>query len=566
MRKIIFNSSLILLSVLILDHLCVMLSFIITSRLLPFAFPLSVIIAVTLFLFLDKEKEKKKISATILLSLFVIFISIAFSIFYYDLSWDGQWYHQSAIYHLNEGWNPLFEPIRTFEENNDLSIIHFPKHSWYYAVSVLSTLHNIEAGKSMNFILLFASIFLVYNTAREYKLRSFISWVIAILVCLNPVVWSEITTFLVDGILFLYLTIYITMLFAWFREPDNKYVLIGAMAIIGAINLKFTGIVFFCVFALFALVYVLLYKRDCIVKFIAAHSVVLFVSVLLFGYNPYVTNFIKRNHPLYPIMGTEKFPSIFVLTGEDANEKYETPLNMVGKNLFVRIFYSTFGRPDNAPYFKEKEAKVIWPFTSKIEDWKAYYFHETRVSGFGPFYSGILIMATLLLIVYIRRNKLNPWAILLSLASIICTLLFSKHFWWPRFAPQAWLIPIVILCFSFFHSMSKNIRYCIWTITLLLLINGGIVFAEHMGWETRSSMNLHKQLTELQERRKPIEISYGWFKKSMEEKLNKRQIEYASISEEKIKKGIYKKMTSVVEGYPNMVLYREKEDKMAHHK
>jgi hypothetical protein len=87
-------------------------------------------------------------------------LSLALSVFFYDFSWDGQWYHQAAIYHLESGWNPILKPIETFDKNNDLSIVHFPKGSWYYAATVLSTFGNLEAGKSINWIVLFAAVFL----------------------------------------------------------------------------------------------------------------------------------------------------------------------------------------------------------------------------------------------------------------------------------------------------------------------------------------------------------------------------------------------------------------------
>lgn len=140
-----------------------------------------------------KNKKRECLRATVL-SLGVIAISLLLSWFYYDLSWDGQWYHQAAIYHLESGWNPLLKPIETFDKNNDLSIIHFPKGSWYYAASVLSTFDNPEAGKSINWIILFAGIFMVYATLKDPGLSNVNSILLTSLIALNPVVWSEITT------------------------------------------------------------------------------------------------------------------------------------------------------------------------------------------------------------------------------------------------------------------------------------------------------------------------------------------------------------------------------------
>src|ERR1700761_9181052 len=40
-----------------------------------------------------------------LLALAIVGISVAVSAFYYDLSWDGQWYHQTAIIRIAKDWN-----------------------------------------------------------------------------------------------------------------------------------------------------------------------------------------------------------------------------------------------------------------------------------------------------------------------------------------------------------------------------------------------------------------------------------------------------------------------------
>ncbi len=561
MRKVLISFSLLLLVFLTLDHLLVMLSFGIGNWFLPFVFPVSLLISILLLLFFDRKESTIQKIWMVGISLSVIGISLLVSAFYFDLSWDGQWYQQSAIYHLRDGWNPVSETVRTFEQNNDLSIIHFPKGSWFYAASVYSTFGNFESGKSLNFILVFVTLFLFYSTLQDFGLSGIKSFAIALLVAINPVVWSETTTYLVDGSLILYISIYIVMVFAWLREPDPKTALIGLLAIAGMVNLKFTGLVFFCVLALAAAIGVLIYKRKYLLKFVGGHAVALLVSVVIMGYNPYVTNFAERGHPFYPIMGTEKYPSIYEQTGRDDNEVFETPLNMREKPLLVRMFYANFGRPDNAPYYKERDAELILPFTSKPADWKAYDFHETRVSGFGPYFGGLFILSFILWIILIIKNKKSRWAIILTFAAIFGSLLFSKHFWWPRFGPQMWLIPVIPVSFYFYRPVSKFLNYYTWIIVMLLLINGGIVLFTHMGWETRSSITLREQLTELQNDQKPIEIFYGAFKKSMEEKLDRWHIEYEPVSPRVLMEGEHQNLTSVVEGYPNMVMYREKAEK-----
>lgn len=558
MKKLLLNSSLLLLGILFLNHLLVMVSFITGHKFLPFTFPLSILIPTLLYFYLEKKINIKEKIWTVLLSFSVIIISLLVSAFYFDLSWDGQWYQQAAIYNITEGWNPLSEPIAEM----NTSILHFPKASWYFAASVYSSLKNFESGKSLNFILLFVTLFLTYSILQDFGFSKMKSLVITFLVALNPVVWSEITTYLVDGSLILYISIYVLMIFAWFKEPNFKNTLIIIMAVTGMINLKFTGLVFFCTLALAPAIYALIFKREYLLKFIGIHASAVIIALFIFGYNPYVTNTIKRGHPFYPIMGSEEFPSIYEQTGRDDNEIFETPVNMQGKSLFIKMFYANFGRPDNAPYYKQRDAELIWPFTSKPSDWEAYYFHETRVSGFGPYFGGILILSFILFIILLFRSNNKLRCILcLGVLVIFGSLMFSKHFWWPRFGPQMWLIPLIPLAISFYLSRSKKLDYYTWVIAVIMLINGCIVLLYHMDWETRSSITLRKQLTELQEKGVTIQVAWGAFQKSMEEKLDHWHIKYEAASMRDLRQSEdAKQLTSVVEGYPNMVLYKEKED------
>src|SRR5450432_179782 len=61
------------------------------------------------------------------LALGVMALALAMSAFYFDLSWDGQWYHQWGIYTIARDWNPLTEPMRDFTPQLHPSVRHFAK-------------------------------------------------------------------------------------------------------------------------------------------------------------------------------------------------------------------------------------------------------------------------------------------------------------------------------------------------------------------------------------------------------------------------------------------------------
>ena len=561
--KLIWNISFILIGLIFFDYFFVLISLLTSIKLLPFVFPTALFVSVIASLYLGSKAGLTNFekSGAVIISVSIMCMAFVLSAFYFDLSWDGQWYHQAAIYELKSGWNPIFEPIRKFNENNDLSIVHFPKGTWYYAASIYSTFGKFEAGKSLNFLVLASTILIVYATSIEFGLSKLKSLIVTILLALNPVIWSQITTYLVDGTLILYLTIYIATLFTCYKTTNTTVLFIGVMAIICLVNTKFTGLVFFCVFAAFAFFYVLFWKRELIFKYIILHFISLILAVFIFGFNPYITNTIERGHPLYPIMGTEKFPSVFEQTGRDDNELYETPNNIQGKGIITRLFYTQFGRPGNAPYNNTQNAVLMYPFSLKMSELSAYHYHETRVSGFGPFFSGVLILSLILFIWLLIDIKKSRWILIFSWLAIISTLFISKHFWWPRFAPHIWLLPILPIINSLFYSYSKVRNIYTWSVIGLLFLNGIIVLFVHMAWETRSSIHLFKQLAELKQNKTEIEINYGWFEKSMQEKLSAWDIKFTQIPIDSILKGKHQELKSVVEGYPGAVLFRAKVDK-----
>ena len=537
------------------NHSLVMLTFLFSLPLFPFVFLISLAISLVVQFFIIKEEVTLKTLIFYLLgSVGLIIASTLFGLFYFDFSWDGQWYHQEAILAIADGWNPIKNPLQMFEDHNNNSIRHFPKSSWYYAAAFYSFSGLIEGGKSINMILCFAALIMVYLTSKEFKFSKLYSILFSLGFCLNPVVWSEITTFLVDGNLYFLLVIYLCSVLLYLSTPNKLSLVIGSLAALLLCNIKFTGLAFFLIYAFFIFIYIVICRRDVIIKFLFCHLLVTVLAVGVLGYNPYITNTIERFQPFYPIIGSAKFPTELD-NGFDGNEFWETPANMKGKPTLLRFFYAHFSEPGNAPY-TQPNAILSLPFKANIEKWNAYNFHETRVAGFGPFYSGIFILSLCLLLVIFIKDKTVRWFCILFYAALFTSLALSKHFWWPRFAPQIWLIPIVPIFLSFqrkkFHSLYKVIGK---VLLILFLVNGLIVLVVHMKWETQSSITLQEQLDNLQKVGRPIQLSWGWFKRATVEKMEKNKIKYISVPYDTLSKKPHQELKSVVESYPGSVLY-----------
>lgn len=551
-----WNIAILLMSFIFINHFLVITTFFTSAKFLPVVFPLSFLIASILSFYKNRRNGFGgiKLYLPIIIGSILILFSLLFSALFYDFTFDGQWYHHPAIYKLESGWNAFLNPL----DEAHKSIIHFPKGTWYFSASVLSTLRIFEAGKCLNIIMMSIVALMVYATLTDYEVGKTKSIFISILVILHPVVWSEITTFQNDNNLYLNLVIYVVAIFSWLRTNDKIPIFLGIMASICVINIKFTGFVFFGVFAVFGFIYFSIYKQKFLLKYIGVHAIIIIIGVGLFGFNPYITNMIYRGHPFYPIMGTEEYPS-HISEGRDGNEIYETPKNMMGKSTLIRFFYANFSKPSNAPYNNQMDAELIFPFTSKISDWKVYRFHDLRVAAFGPFFSGVLILSFgyfIFLLIVLGKNR---WHLLILILAIFTSLILSKHFWWARFGPQLWLFPISLIVASFITNRSKHRQIFNWNMIGLIMVNGLIVLSIHLSWVRKSTIKQRQQLTEIGNQAKPIEICMYWFNKSMNRKLNDWGIEYKEISRKDMRKQDktkFKELKTVVEGYPGTNRYR----------
>lgn len=553
----------ILLSTICLVHFFALVTYLLHEALHPCLFPVSVLAAIGLnFLFAGRlGSDKRSLTLAAAVSLLILAVSVWLAWFYFDLSWDGQAYHQAAVYNLAGKWNPLFQQLETPDHINDRSVLFFPKSSWIFGAALLRLFGTVEPGKAYNFIILFAAAGVVYPLCRNFKMPAWKAGVFTLLILLNPVVWSELTGYLNDGDLYLFLVIYLASIILWLRDPKPIFISIGLMAAVCLVNVKFTGLVFFLITSFFVLIYILFREKDGIKPFLVSHLLAGIIAVFVFGFNPYVTNMLNRGNPLYPIMGSKTFPK-----ASDTNEKFETPKNMKGKNLAVRLFYANFGQPGNAPYNKEKDATLAWPFTTSPGLWSAYHFQETRVSGFGPYFGILLVWTIIVLTALLIAVKEFRWPGFVFLAGLCCCLSLSKHFWWPRFFPLLWLTPLLPLFLLWTtnteqlagskpYERLKAAKIAGWLLAIIIGINGLIVAFVHMQWETASSVTLRMQLRRLRDVKRPIEVDYGVFKRSMEEKLSYWNIGFTPMSLKLLHEKSHK-LTSVVKGYPNQVWYR----------
>lgn len=554
-----------LLGFLCLTHLGVLFSLFLSHGALAYVTPVAFVLAIFSG---DRLGVREGLSGRarlwpLALTLVMTGLSVMISGLFFDLSWDGQWYHQTGIYHIAKDWNPLTEPMREFAGHVQDAVRHYSKGPWYIASSMMSLTGDVEHGKYMNWLALFAALMAVLAASLDAGIRRAPAIAIATLVALNPVVTSEVFSFLVDGLMVSYLAICAAAVVSGIRRPGRMVIYVGTAAMILSINSKFTGLVFLCFICAAAGLYCLIRRRDILWKFVLVNAIALSLGTFVFGFNPYVTNIVHRSHPFYPLMGTEAHPSN-AMRDNDQIELYETPHNMMGKNRFVRFGYAIFGRPGAQPFNNERNSHLEWPFQSAVKHWSMYRFHETRVAGFGPLFSGILLLSLGLLGWLIYKQKTPGLVLFLAYLAIISSLLISKHTWWARYGPQLWWLPILPLILAFRQSGTGVRQKAAWGFVAIFLLNSLIVAGVHLNWEIKSTGTVNKQMAEFRESGKTIELDMRWFDVAVGERFSRWEIPYESIGTGRLFSNLegmgMQELKSVVVGYPGGVYYRYKKD------
>jgi len=491
------------------------------------------------------------------LTLILLAGSLLLSAFFYDFSWDGQWYHQTAILLIAHDWNPLSDPMRSFsgsQLHGQLWLRHYAKGPWYAAAAIFAATGRIELGKCMQWLILMAAFLGTLAACLSAGLRRSRALGIAAVVAINPVAVCELTTFLVDGVMASSLILAVVATVSALRQPRPAVIATGVAASIVCINAKFTGLIYLC-FLLAAVGLWCLFKvRQSLARFVLIAAATLVLGVCLWGFNPYITNTLYRHQPFYPILGSANYPSL-AQQGNELNERWETPKNMAGRNLAVRFAYAIFGRPGNQPYREGKNASFMWPFTARPQDLYAYTFQDPRVAALGPFFGGCFLLSVALGVgLLFKLDWSSRWMLLLASATIVASLLVSKVCWWPRYGPQLWLLPIIPLVLAFREKSSRLQVRLTWALLALLLLNAGVVAAVRLNWETRASLTLRHQLREMRNSGQEYELSAGYFDDSAKERLTEAHVRFRDLGMTNIRNG--QELESVVEGYPGATRYR----------
>lgn len=442
--------------------------------------------------------------------LLLLVLALALAGSFYDVSWDGQVYHQEAIIQLAQGWNPVYQDVGDEVLDTPLMVAqinNFTTGPWVLAAAVYQATGIIEQGKVFHFLFMLAALLACYHALRSLTpLGRPAAWLVAGLAALAPVSLTQMFSYYVDGQLG---SLFLAVLAAGavvLGRGGRIVLLLMLMAAVVALGTKFTAVAYLGVLGLFFVLATLLPGLPTTPRARRALPAVGLAFVLGMGwvdYHPYVTHLLQGRNPFYPVLGAERVDMLGTQRPRDFQEH----------GRLYRLLHSIFGVADNAMGERPSELKL--PLTLRLpREYYAASAYDLRVAGWGPLFSGALLLAFLGPIVAAR----SLWAdgppargFALLTVALLATVLINPEAWWARFAPQLYLLPL-LLCLWLLCRPGLPRRPLAVLVLLILVANALLVGAASLQANLAVTGRINAQLAKLQLLERPVEIDFGDFR------------------------------------------------------
>jgi hypothetical protein len=443
------------------------------------------------------------IRATLAVSALLVLLvaaSAGISRAFYDVSYDGQAYHQEGVYQLAHGWNPLFNPyITPVSIDQNVKLIHFTKGPWIIAAAMYRLTGRIETGKFAN-LLLVVAVFSITLGAFGSSRKRLSAWpfVMAVLVAANPVALCQILTFYVDGQMASLLACLVALLLLCATDSNLWVSLLLFEAVVLIIQVKFTGLVYATLFLAGFMALLAWQKRPWRKPFLVA-LLALGLGMFVFGKNPYVFNTFENGHPFYPFFGKGDFPRINLIP--------TTPPEFLKANRAANLAASIFSRSREWP--PQSTLKAPWQVTR--DEWAAFEEPDALVGGFGPLFPAALVLSLAILAISMWRGGATPRIAAAGSLMIIASVLPLTACWWARYAPQVWLVPLVALAPLGGAVEKPHLRRFSWLVLFILGANVAGISWVNFRANLKATRDVADTLTDLRSHA-PFKVALGNFR------------------------------------------------------
>jgi hypothetical protein len=419
-----------------------------------------------------------------------------------DVSIDGQNYHYQGVSLLAHGWNPFHETIPTLPDTPGMPAsvwtAHYPIASWV----VIATQHAaglpLESSKGLGISLLLGSGFLTAGILRSAGFGFLVALAVGILAAANPVSTGQLFTRMNDGILAsLFLAIIMLAVSAVYLRSRAALIYMLPLMIL-TLNLKFSAVPilvalcgFICVAAWF-----LQGPRKALVTagYLAAAGT---IGIFVIGFAPYGRNLFMFGHPFYPLMGTDGAYDIMTSN----TPAFIEPLGHFGS------FFRSLLSETHSGYGETPALKV--PFTLSPSEIRAAGGPDVRIAGFGPLFSGAILVALgtgIAAAAINKRQRLLLGALIVAAALLGLALIFPQN-WWARYVPYLWLVPV---CVALAALASNDVRFKAAGLLLVGVLgaNAGLVGLSSAYLSAKWSADASRQIAQLSNDNAVYEIQF----------------------------------------------------------
>ncbi len=412
----------------------------------------------------------------------------------YDISFDGQAYHGEAIVTIIEGWNPVKNPtskgVNQYVDNLkfDSWLDSYPKTMWYNSAITYDLTKDFRDVKFFNFSIIFAGFAIAYLSLKDIQFTTkteynyLIASILSLLIVANPIAIVQSTTASLDGVLYFLIVILCGVLFQIYKEFENpstqkylNYFNLGATFIILS-NIKLAGMIYGLLFISSFGLLVLLIKSRHLIELATVSIISLFLAVVVFGFNPYITNAIDYKNPLYPVFGPN---AISFQENTPSNYRDKSNLEVFAGGLF---FKSSDVFPD-ADSGEPAELKL--PFTVYDSELKSFANPQIKKGGLGLFTGGITILVLICFIctlIYNYHDVLNHnhhdsgkqnsrvlkkiFIPIFIFGVFFISFILTKTSSTLRYIPHIWLLFVMILAFGLY---TKNLQLKIFSVVIIAI-------------------------------------------------------------------------------------------------
>ena len=453
-------------------------------------------------------REAGRLSRRAVVGALLLFAAVAAaagacSAWFIDTSWDGQWYHQEELLRIQAGWNPWTSDTASADPVLQSCLNHYPMGAELSGYPIFAATGRIETMKFFNFTAVAASFALAFAALLAAGLRRAAAFMLAGIAALNPVSVYQMTGTYVDGRLSSYCVIAAAAAVLWLHRESWSALAAWSASLALLVMVKFTG-AGYAVIAAAALVAAAwaLHGGARARRAAVWSAVFLLAAFFALGWHPYVENWRGHGNPFFPVRGEG---TVDILSRN-------RPRSFEGRNRFVNLAVSLSAKTSQASVMLDQEPVLKAPFALSRRELYIGRDSDPRMAGWGPLFSGALLLAVPCFVASWRRDRRRTAAGAFFVGAILVCAVANPESWWARFCPQLALAPIAVAA-ALVAARPKGAARA-WGVALIaaMALNVALVASFHAYAMVGETKDVRTQLAALAARGTPIDVDFGVFR------------------------------------------------------